>query len=61
MENIDFVLWTVLYPVGAAIASYYGSKERYINGKEPYRDSTSFLSAIINFGIWMVVANALYN
>ena len=57
MENIDFVLWTVLYPLGCAITSYYASKERLVNGKDPF----TFLSALINLFIWVIIANALYN
>jgi hypothetical protein len=60
MEHIAFVLWMVLYPVGASICSYIATKERKINNEEPYTSAVKAFSGLINLVIWICVAKALF-
>lgn len=61
MENIGFVLWMVLYPIGSAVTSYIGCKERKIEGKKPFDSSVTGLTAIVNIAVWIGVGKALFN
>ena len=61
MENIDFVLWMVLYPLGCSAASYLSSKERALMNKEPYTDGNKATVALINLIIWIVIGVILYS
>ena len=60
MEHIAFVLWVVLYPIGASICSYISTKERKINNDEPYSSSVKAFSSFINIVVWICVAKALF-
>ena len=60
MENIDFVLWMVLYPISGAITSYLSVKSRHISGKDPYTDGILAAASWINIIIWVIFAIVLY-
>jgi len=60
MEHLDFILWMILYPLSVTLDSYISSKQRKIEGLEPYDKTVKVLSALTSVGIWIYVACLVY-
>lgn len=61
MENIDFVMWVVLYHIGYSIASHINAKTRKIEGREKKYDKWVYvISSLIHVIIWYQVGKSLF-
>ena len=58
--NIDFVLWTVLFPVATAVIDYLNEKQRIMAGRKEYSDEVRLMSDLVQVIIWVSVGYALY-
>lgn len=56
MENLDFILWMVLWPISWEIYSYLSSKTRSLFNQEDYSDGVKAFSGMIMICIWFIVA-----
>jgi hypothetical protein len=57
MENIDFVLWNVLWPIAISVCSYLDKKQIH---REPTEEQKQ-VTAVIQVVIWIWVACLLWH
>ena len=59
MEHLDFILWLVLYPIGAAVEKYLSAKTRLLTGEKEYsrkvQVTTSFALLLIHLGVAIIL------
>lgn len=62
MENLPFVIWTLLFPVCMNLSDYYGAKEKAIKNQphKEYADDTNRWANLIFVATWIFVAFKLY-
>lgn len=61
MENLPFVIWMVLYPIGCSIEGYLDAKGRKILGRGRPEDDSYAWASLINIAIWLLVGLRLLN
>jgi hypothetical protein len=60
MEHLDFVLWTILYPVASALVNYIGIKKIILENRKLPSEDAQFIGALVNLMIWILVGKALF-
>jgi hypothetical protein len=58
MEHLDFIIWTVLFPVTISLCRLLDSKAQA--GKKESSDEAQAIAALIILSIWAWVAYLLY-
>jgi hypothetical protein len=58
MEHLDFIVWTILFPVAVSICRYIDNKA--CDGEAKSSDGVQAASSLIVLSIWASVAYLLY-
>ena len=58
MDHLDFIVWTILFPISVSICRFLDNKAR--EGEVKSSDGVQAASALIVLSIWGWVAYSLY-